>query len=111
MTWGNIKKGDTVLRLVRANRAGQPPLRYKVEVHSVGPKWIVTSRGKYDANTGHGEYGQLHTQETLAVAEAAAVVAQRQQDLVDIIRPKISRQRSVHVLEAILKLCEDDTTT
>lgn len=63
MTWGGIKKGDTVIE-VYADKVSKPA----VVVRSVGKRWITTQFGeRFNAKTGRGDYPrEIHTQLTLA---------------------------------------------
>jgi hypothetical protein len=103
VTWGDIKKGDEVTLV------GFRKHESRYTAVSVGRKWITLDPygWRFDAETGRGERGQIHTEYTLADSNRAANEAMRRHALVKRIRERVGVRTPLVVLEAIDRLCDE----
>lgn len=108
MVWGNMRKGDRVIRVDVRGSA------HEAVVASAGRKWITleSPEGRWHADTGKCSFGsQLHTEKTYAEAEQKRAEWTRRTLLVKRIRDFVSVHVPLEKLEAIAQLCETDDTT
>jgi hypothetical protein len=108
MTWGGIKKGDTVM-VVDMFGEKRERVHEGCEVLSVGRRWITVqvgrSRVQFDAESGHGEYAaSVHTEETLKRAHEG-------RELLRKIRPVLWETVPVEKLRLIVAVLEGDLST
>lgn len=103
MTWAGIKKGDTVLEVYAGGKRVTAS-----HAKSVGRRWITTTRGaKYDAETGHGEYGyRVHTEASLAEEGLRTELCSRIRRAVDLYGGRL-KYMPLETLERVADLLDE----